>query len=260
MKIGQRIKNRRLELGLTVDEVATKIGKNRATVYRYESNDIEDLPISILEPLSKALQTTPGYLMGWEDINNLLKERRKEKGLTMKEVASAVGVSEGTVSRWESGNIANMGRDKIYALSKVLGISPAEIMGIDDGTSINNSPLCVFKYDYDPVDENAIRNDDIIKALYEHYLSADEDAILQSLTDMGVDLISVRKGENIYKKLSKEQRIAAQNFIFKNLSGEKEIKILQKYLHLNSEGELFLSEFLDFLLSNNTFVQDISKE
>ena len=58
--------------------------------------------------------------MGESNINSKLKNRRKELGLTMKEVAAAVGVSEGTVSRWESGNIANMGRDKIYALSKIL--------------------------------------------------------------------------------------------------------------------------------------------
>lgn len=67
-----------------------------------------------------------------KSLNNKLKKRRKELNLTMKDVAAAVGVSEGTVSRWESGNIANMGRDKIYALSKVLKMSPAEIMGIDD--------------------------------------------------------------------------------------------------------------------------------
>ena len=65
-------------------------------------------------------------------INNLLRDRRKEKGLTMKDVANAVGVSEATVSRWESGEIANMGRSKIYALSQVLELSPAEIMGIGE--------------------------------------------------------------------------------------------------------------------------------
>ena len=62
-------------------------------------------------------------------INNLLKQKRKNKGLTMKQVAEAVGVSEATVSRWESGNIANMGRSKIYSLSKILELSPSEIMG-----------------------------------------------------------------------------------------------------------------------------------
>lgn len=66
MNIGDRIKNRRLELGLSVDDIAKKIGKNRATIYRYESSEIEDLPTSILEPLAKVLNTTPAYLMGWE--------------------------------------------------------------------------------------------------------------------------------------------------------------------------------------------------
>lgn len=66
MNIGKRIKQKRIELGMSVDEVANKLGKNRATIYRYESNDIEKLPVSILEPLSIILNTTPAYLMGWE--------------------------------------------------------------------------------------------------------------------------------------------------------------------------------------------------
>jgi repressor LexA len=64
--IGDRIKSRREAIGLSVDDLATKLGKNRATVYRYESSDIENLPITILEPLAKILQTTPAYLMGWD--------------------------------------------------------------------------------------------------------------------------------------------------------------------------------------------------
>ena len=67
VSIGERIKLRRLELGLTVDQVAEKLGKNRATVYRYESDEIENLPINILEPLSKILNLTPAYLMGWSE-------------------------------------------------------------------------------------------------------------------------------------------------------------------------------------------------
>ena len=59
MTIGQRIKNRRLYLGLSVDEVALKLGKNRATIYRYEKDDIKDLPITVLEPLANVLETTP---------------------------------------------------------------------------------------------------------------------------------------------------------------------------------------------------------
>ena len=63
--------------------------------------------------------------------NELLKNRRKELNLTMKQVADFVGVSEATVSRWESGNIANMGRDKIALLSQILKITPGAIAGYD---------------------------------------------------------------------------------------------------------------------------------
>ena len=66
MQIGERIKRRREALGLSADQVADKIGKNRATVYRYESNDIKNFPIEILTPLAEVLHTTPAYLMGWD--------------------------------------------------------------------------------------------------------------------------------------------------------------------------------------------------
>ena len=67
MTIGERISKRRQELGLTVDEVAERLEKSRATVYRYENGEIEKLPTTVLEPLAKLLQTTPAYLMGWVD-------------------------------------------------------------------------------------------------------------------------------------------------------------------------------------------------
>jgi len=67
MKVYEIIKQRRKELGLTADQVAEALGVSRATIYRYESADIEKLPITSLEPLSKILHCSPGYLMGWED-------------------------------------------------------------------------------------------------------------------------------------------------------------------------------------------------
>ncbi len=63
MSIGEFIKTRRKELGLSADDLATKIGKNRATVYRYESNYIEKLPADVLVPLAAALRVTPGDLI-----------------------------------------------------------------------------------------------------------------------------------------------------------------------------------------------------
>ena len=66
MSVGKRIKERRNELQMSVDDLATKLKKNRATIYRYEKGEIENLPIDIIESLAKALDTTPQYLMGWD--------------------------------------------------------------------------------------------------------------------------------------------------------------------------------------------------
>ena len=69
MTTGTRMKNRRKELGITVDEIASALGVSVATVYRYENGEIEKVPGSVLEPLAKVLRTTPAYLMGWEDVD-----------------------------------------------------------------------------------------------------------------------------------------------------------------------------------------------
>lgn len=63
------------------------------------------------------------------EVKDIIREKRLEKNLTMKELADLVGVSEATISRWESGDIENMKRDKIAAIVRVLGIPVEVIMG-----------------------------------------------------------------------------------------------------------------------------------
>lgn len=59
-----------------------------------------------------------------------LKRRRLELGLTLEQVGDYVGVGKSTVRRWETGDIQNMRRDKIQALSEILKIDPTIIVGI----------------------------------------------------------------------------------------------------------------------------------
>ena len=66
------------------------------------------------------------------NVGELLRKRRIELSLTQRQVANKVGVTEATVSRWESGDIDNMRRDKIAGLANALRVSPLMIMGIDD--------------------------------------------------------------------------------------------------------------------------------
>ncbi len=66
------------------------------------------------------------------EFKNKISVRRYQLGLTLDYVAKAVGVSESTISRWESGNIKNMRRDKIEKLAQVLSLSPLYLLDIDE--------------------------------------------------------------------------------------------------------------------------------
>ena len=67
MTTGEKIRTRRKQLRMSVDQLAPKLGKTRATIYRYE-NDMIEMPASLLKPLAEILDTTPGELMDWGDI------------------------------------------------------------------------------------------------------------------------------------------------------------------------------------------------
>lgn len=99
MNVGQRIKQRRKELGISADKLGEALGKDRSTIYRYEKGDIEKLPLDILEPIAQVLQTTPQYLMGWEEVKKkndvlsdiVLKLNEDEELLSMVEALTKLG-------------------------------------------------------------------------------------------------------------------------------------------------------------------------
>lgn len=73
MTVGDRIKKKRIELGLSQDEVAQKVGyKSRSSIQKIESS--RRLPLSKIELMSRALDCSPGYLMGWEDEESIPKD------------------------------------------------------------------------------------------------------------------------------------------------------------------------------------------
>lgn len=135
--IGERIKQRRKELGYNADFLANKLGVSRSTIFRYEKGDIEKVPVETISVLAKILKTTPEYLMGWSQKNehsrtskNIIKQKRKELGLTKQELATSLDVNETQITRWENGLVNDMRRDKILTLSEVLNISPNDILEI----------------------------------------------------------------------------------------------------------------------------------
>lgn len=79
MGLKENIKKKRLEHGLTLEELAKNVGVSRQTIQRYESGIISNIPSDKIELMAKALQTTPSYLMGWE-------EKTDEKIITLTNV------------------------------------------------------------------------------------------------------------------------------------------------------------------------------
>lgn len=77
--IGKRIHDRRVQMGLSADDLAARLGKNRATIYRYEGDEIENLPISVIAPLAEVLQVSPAYLMGWVNTTDTYSEKFYER-------------------------------------------------------------------------------------------------------------------------------------------------------------------------------------
>ena len=78
--IVKRIKKRRLELEYSFQDLADKTNMSKSTLQRYETGAIRNLPLDKLEILATALQTTPSYLMGWNDKEDE-KPKNKVKGV-----------------------------------------------------------------------------------------------------------------------------------------------------------------------------------
>ena len=66
-EIGKRIRLRREELGMTQEELASRLGyKSKTTIAKIE-NGTNDIVQSKVIEFAQILNTTPAYLMGWSE-------------------------------------------------------------------------------------------------------------------------------------------------------------------------------------------------
>ncbi|WP_311649908.1 helix-turn-helix domain-containing protein [Selenomonas artemidis] len=96
--LNEILSERRKELGLTLDEVATFVGVNKATVSRWESGGIDNMRLDKIPKLAKILKLSPALIMGmhWEpgpihrdpipyQLEQILKEKLIYKGVVLNE-------------------------------------------------------------------------------------------------------------------------------------------------------------------------------
>ena len=81
MTIGKRIRQERLNRGLSQEELAKFLSTTKQAIYKYENEIVTNIPMDKIEKLAELFNTTPSYLMGWEEITpdeNNLTEGEKE--------------------------------------------------------------------------------------------------------------------------------------------------------------------------------------
>lgn len=115
MTTGQRMKIRRKEIGLSAERVAERLGVSPATIYRYENGGIDKVPGDRLGPIAEVLQTTPSYLMGWDDAKSALSSA----GMSIQDIAEEMSIPVDRVKEIVASNDLH----DLTVLSKVVRVA-----------------------------------------------------------------------------------------------------------------------------------------
>ena len=103
MTLGDRVKQKRENMGLSQEELADKMGyKSKTSIHKIEQG-ITDLPLSKVEELAKVLNVTTSYLMGWEskkeekenDVFSQLTDEELAKLEKFKNMSTVMFMNEG---------------------------------------------------------------------------------------------------------------------------------------------------------------------
>lgn len=67
MTKGERIKRLREGMKLTQEEMAKMLNTTKQTVSKYEKGIVTNIPSNRIEAMAKILNTSPEYILGWDD-------------------------------------------------------------------------------------------------------------------------------------------------------------------------------------------------
>lgn len=76
-KNGEKLKKRRLELNLTLEEVGNIVGVAKSTVRKWETGAIENMKSDKISLLAKALQVSPAFIMGLETVETPIPKEQQ---------------------------------------------------------------------------------------------------------------------------------------------------------------------------------------
>ena len=119
----------------TLEEVGKHVGVGKSAIQKYENGIVTQIPPDKIVLLAEALETTPDFIMGvgtdpeYEKVDSrfgkVLKEEREREGMSIREFAKYLGISERMLAKYERGEIIPTW-DTAFRITAPLGISLAE--------------------------------------------------------------------------------------------------------------------------------------
>lgn len=157
--IAKRLKEKREECKLTLDDVSKILGISTVTLHKYENLGILNIPIDKIEQLAELYKTNPTYIMGWSDVDNKsgnsrmdsldidvynrylsivkgnerLKQIRERNEFTPLEFATMLDISVDELESFENGE-QDIPLNVIKGLENIFHV-PKEVWLIGDGIS-----------------------------------------------------------------------------------------------------------------------------
>ena len=91
MTIGEKIKKRRLDLGLTLEDVASYVGVSKPTVQRWETGVIGNMKADRVQKIAEILLVSVDYILGnSEDIEDIIVAKLRKQAIKKIELMSEV--------------------------------------------------------------------------------------------------------------------------------------------------------------------------
>ena len=157
--IAKRLKEKREECKLTLDDAASMAGISAVTLHKYENLGILNIPVDKIERLANLYNTSPSYIVGWSDIDNKsgnsrmdsldvreynrylniirgnerLKQIRERNDFTPFEFATMLNITMDELELLENGE-QDISLDVIKGLENIFHV-PKEVWLIGDGIS-----------------------------------------------------------------------------------------------------------------------------
>ena len=142
MTLAERVKLKRKELGLTQEELAHRMGyKSRVSVNKIEMG--RPITQKIIVKLAEALDTSPSYLMGWEDekednkkdtvysdIGNNIKSLRESNNITLVEMSKELSIPIEDIKAYEKG-LKEIPIEYLKMFAKYFNVSVDELISFE---------------------------------------------------------------------------------------------------------------------------------